>query len=296
MKRSLLVRVVLLLFLVLFMVNVGQAKPLELTPVKVKEIIAKKVNGVLDAWTSPGNTELSEPDKKKLAESRPMVVHLFLINGVSREGNHYIAAVTLNMPNMPAQPYMVNLKIKKGKSGWGIHEVQAAGGQWLPVKTALSGALQYLKELFYKAEQRAAAGDKQPGSLSAEEEAKAELFKSKQKAVMLALKDIGMAIELYMSDNKHAPKVKSIRELKKIIEPVYIKTAQTHDPWGHEYHYKVDKNNPRRYWLASGGSDGKLEGFEQVGIYIVYTFQDFAFDIIYSNRKFTFRPRLRGDD
>jgi hypothetical protein len=278
------------------MVNVGISRALELTPVKVKEIIAEKVNEVLDTWTSAGNTELSEPDKKKLAESRPMVVHRFLINGISREGKHYIAAVTLNMPEMPTQPFIVNLKMKKGKSGWGIHEVQAVGGRWVPVKTAVSEALQYLKALFDKVKQRAAAGDKHTGSLSAEEEAKVELFKSKQKTVMLNLRDIGMAIEMYMCDVHHAPKVNSIRELKKIIEPVYIKTAQTHDPWGHKYHYKVDKDNPRKYWLASGGSDGKLAGFEQMGIYIVYTFQDFAFDIIYSNRKFIFRPRVHGDD
>lgn len=131
---------------------------------------------------------------------------------------------------------------------------------------------------------------------STEDEAKVALFNGKQKTVMLALKDSGMAIELYMSDYHHAPKADSIKELKKIIEPVYIKTVQVHDPWGHEYHYKVDKDNPRRYWLASGGSDGKLEGFEQVGIYIITTFQEFARDIIYSNRKFTFRPRVRGDD
>lgn len=296
MKRFLLGRVVLVVFLAGFMVNVGISKPLELAPVKVREIIAEKVNDVLDEWISPGNTDLSEPDKKIFAESGPKVIHRFLINGVSREGKHYIAAVTINLPDMPAQPFMVNFKIKKGKSGWEIHEVQAADSQWLPVKTAVFEARQYLKALLYKSRQKAAGGDKRPGSLSPEEEAKATLLKGKQKTIMLDLKDIGVAIENYMSDKHYAPKANSIKELKKIIEPFYIKTVPLHDPWGHEYHYKVDKDDPRSYWIASGGSDGKLAGFEQMGVYIVYTFQDFAFDIVFSNGKFIFRPRVHGDD
>lgn len=296
MKRFLLVTVLMLLFLVGFMVNAGISKPLELTPEKVKEIIAKKVNDILDDWTSPGNKDLSAPDKKIFAEFRPKVIRLFLINGVSRAGKHYIAAVTINLPDMPAQPFMVNFKIKESKSGWEIHEVQAADSQWLPVKTAEFEARQYLKALLDKSKQKTTMGNKGSDSLSPSEEAKVTLFKGKQKTIMLDLRDIGMAIEHYMSDTHHAPKANSIKELKKIIEPYYIKTVPLRDPWGHEYHYKVDKDNPRSYWIASGGSDGKLAGFEQLGVYIVYTIQDFAFDIIFSNRKFTFRPRVRGDD
>lgn len=267
MKRFLLFRVVLSLFLVAFIVNAGTSKTLALTPVKVKELIAKKVNEVLDDLISSGDTDLSAAGKKLLAEFRPMVINAFLISGILPEGKHYIAAFTINIPDEPA--FILNFKIKKGKSGWEIHEFQEMDSQWQPVKVFVSKLRQYLK-----------------GSL----------YMGKQKTTMLDLKTISRAIENYMRDKHHAPRVNSIKELERVLEPVYIKTLPLNDAWGNEFFYKVDKDNPRRYWIASGGSDGKFAGFDQTGVYTVSTFEEFANDFIFSDGRFVFAPRVRGSD
>jgi hypothetical protein len=88
---------------------------------------------------------------------------------------------------------------------------------------------------------------------------------SKIAIVLGDLKSIGIALEEYKMDLAEVPKVESILELKEVKKFVhlYIKQLPLKDPWGNYYVYKYDKKNPKKYWIASAGKDGKFEGFKK---------------------------------
>jgi len=118
--------------------------------------------------------------------------------------------------------------------------------------------------------------------------------KSEQKITLGDMKTIGTAIESYMIDNGHAPQVESMEELKKLLEPFYIKTLPLDDGWGFEFHYIHGTGEQQdTYFLGSGGKDGLFEGFDQAGFYVAAGPGDFAKDIIFSNGMFVYGPRIK---
>ena len=59
------------------------------------------------------------------------------------------------------------------------------------------------------------------------------------------------------------------------------------DVWEHDLLYKGEK---KRFWIASPGSDGKFNGFEQIGACLSSNTDLQGKDIIYSNGRFVLFP------
>jgi Subtilase family/Type II secretion system (T2SS), protein G len=87
------------------------------------------------------------------------------------------------------------------------------------------------------------------------------------------MRRISAAIKNYSLDFGYAPKAANISDLKKIIEGPYIKSLPQ-DAWGNELFYQCDEGDPGRFRLASAGSDGKFEGFNQQGRWSAFEGQD----------------------
>jgi hypothetical protein len=117
-------------------------------------------------------------------------------------------------------------------------------------------------------------------------------FEGRLRATMGDMHTIGRAIKSYMQDLGHAPKAASIKELKRIIQPFYIKTLPLTDAWENELLYKVDPKNPKNYWIGSSGSDGKFEGFDQEGTW-KFEEGEKGQDIVLANGDFTYMPNLK---
>jgi hypothetical protein len=116
-------------------------------------------------------------------------------------------------------------------------------------------------------------------------------FEARLRATMGDMHTIGRAIKSYMEDLGHAPKAASIKELKRILQPFYIKTLPLADAWENELLYKVDPGEPGKYWIGSPGSDGKFEGFDQEGTW-KFEEGEKGQDIVLANGDFTYMPNL----
>jgi hypothetical protein len=113
----------------------------------------------------------------------------------------------------------------------------------------------------------------------------------KLKATMGDIKTIGVVVGHYKTDKDYVPKVDSIEAFAKMTQPFYIKTCPLRDAWGNRLLYKYDKNNPKHYWVASPGSDGKFNGFDQEGTWDSTT--DNGQDIVLFNGKFVYYPEIK---
>lgn len=113
-------------------------------------------------------------------------------------------------------------------------------------------------------------------------------LEGKLKATMGDIHVVGRVVTLYMEDYHHAPKAKTIKEVAKVTQPFYVKTCPLQDAWGNDLIYKVDPKNPKNYWVASPGSDGKFNGFDQEGTWSPDN--ENGQDIILHNGKFQYRP------
>ncbi|UCH95264.1 MAG: type II secretion system protein GspG [Candidatus Aminicenantes bacterium] len=116
-------------------------------------------------------------------------------------------------------------------------------------------------------------------------------FEGRLRVTMGDMFTIGKALRYYIEDYNQAPKVDSIKELSKILQPFYIKTLPLADAWENEILYKVDPENPKNYWIASPGSDGKFEGFDQEGTW-KFEEGEKGQDIVLANGDFTYMPNL----
>lgn len=110
-------------------------------------------------------------------------------------------------------------------------------------------------------------------------------------ATMSDIHVIGRAIAKYMEDNNQAPKTGTIKEVAKLIQPFYIKTCPLEDAWGNDLIYKIDPKNPKNYWIASPGSDGKFNGFDQEGSWSPC--EENGQDIILHNGDFQYSPKKK---
>jgi hypothetical protein len=73
------------------------------------------------------------------------------------------------------------------------------------------------------------------------------------------------ALAAYHSDYGSFPDVKTMEEVRALIEPKYIMHTAVHDAWGHPFHY--ERHGKDGYLLVSAGADGKFqpEGWSQTG-------------------------------
>lgn len=108
------------------------------------------------------------------------------------------------------------------------------------------------------------------------------LLVEKYRKTLNDLNSANVAIQVYLMDYMKPPE-----KLADLV-PTFIEKAQLMDAWGNRFHYKVDTQN-NKFWLASGGSDGQFQGFDQKGTYVELKGQD----IIFYNNDFVFRPEFR---
>lgn len=117
---------------------------------------------------------------------------------------------------------------------------------------------------------------------------------SRLKITMRNMYILGLAIESFKADYSYVPDVSEVDQLRTYGDFVgkylsrYIKPGQPlplDDGWGNYLYYKFAD---RDYWIGSGGSDGKFSGFDQKGVYTDLENND----VIYSNAKFVYLPRL----
>ena len=84
---------------------------------------------------------------------------------------------------------------------------------------------------------------------------------------MEQIESIGSAVEAYTADHDKVPKIFSIKELARLLEPRYIDRCPLKDAWGNKFHYaarSVQTGKGQRYseyWLGSSGASGEFEGF-----------------------------------
>lgn len=112
------------------------------------------------------------------------------------------------------------------------------------------------------------------------------------KRTMGDLKAIGNAIESFMTDQYHAPEGDLIIEIQSKLEPYHIKKLPLKDAWGNYFLYQNGTGSDKDlYSVASAGSDGKFNGFNQKGFY--YASPDDGNDIVYSNGNFIYGPKMK---
>ncbi len=249
--------VCVVLFFSLLLVNCGSG---DLTSGKAKDIIDGEidalVNKVKEAQKADLDEETLNESEKKVEEIKAKIK----VEGVRKEGDSFIAKI--NIPGGKMGEAM-ELKFNKYDSGWKIDELKIPGGKWM---------------------------DKAKVVQSMEDNLKRALFVGKLKATMGDMKSIGTCIESYITDNYLAPQVENLEQLKDHVVPFHIKVLPLKDAWGNNFFYKrgdVGTDKQDYYWIGSGGSDGKFDGFDQSGNY------DYSKgkDIIFHNGTFTYGPK-----
>lgn len=114
------------------------------------------------------------------------------------------------------------------------------------------------------------------------------------RASMANLKNIGTAIESYITDEGKAPEGDSLAAIKDKLQPFHIRILPLKDGYGNDILYKHDGGE--NYFLAATGLDGKFDGWDQdTGgtDYLLESEADYNKDIIYSNGMFIYAPRIK---
>ncbi len=110
---------------------------------------------------------------------------------------------------------------------------------------------------------------------------------SKLKITMRIMMDLSRALNRYIKEYGFAPKVKSLEDLHLYPRFIpYFKDLILKDAWGNFFHYQVDGAVFR---IASAGSDGEFQGFEQEGAYRDLSGRD----VILSGERFVLWPDFR---
>jgi tetratricopeptide (TPR) repeat protein len=99
---------------------------------------------------------------------------------------------------------------------------------------------------------------------------------------MEIMREIGAAAEMYHLENSKYP-----RAIKDLF-PDFLKELTEKDAWGGAFICKIDTENDR-FLVASSGSDGVFEGFDQEGLYLDLSGKD----IIFTGGAFLYGPRLK---
>lgn len=196
---------------------------------------------------------LSENEKKSIKKIAQSVG----VGEVKSEDNNFVANVSMEVEGSTVKTEM---KFSYYDGEWHVDEIQFPAGEWKPSNEAL-------------------------------EEIRIALLKGKQKVTMGDMKALGTAVESYMTDWGFVPQVDSAEKLNAPwFTPFYIKTVPVKDAFGYTFLYQAKQD---LYSIGSGGRDGKFNGFEQSGVYIVTSIDGFSNDIIFSNGMFTYGPKMK---
>ncbi|UCH98316.1 MAG: hypothetical protein JSV88_16145 [Candidatus Aminicenantes bacterium] len=124
------------------------------------------------------------------------------------------------------------------------------------------------------------------------------IYQQYQKA-MKSMKFLGETILDYVDHFNRAPKAKTLKELLAMDCGIGLTFAEfffdeipeekipLKDVWENDFLYKYQRE---RFWIASPGSDGEFEGFEQTGVYPNTETYLPGKDIIFSNGRFVSFP------
>lgn len=239
------------------MINCGSGT---LSSEQAKELLVKEINDILDPIKTQAKENLSEEEIKEAEAKIAKFMEGITVTGVRQEEKAFIAKVEVKAGK---DTFPIELKFNKYDSGWQIDEVKGPDNQWVTKEKVVNTAKSNL------------AG---------------ALFAGKFNATMADMKSFAMAIESYITDYYEAPQVETLAELKEKLEPFYIKTLPMKDGWGNEFIYKHGTDDAKdTYFIGSGGSDGKFEGFEQTGTYTDRKGKD----IIFTNGEFVYSPELK---
>jgi type II secretion system protein G len=127
------------------------------------------------------------------------------------------------------------------------------------------------------------------------------LQRGKQKATVATLKNIGGAIDSYITNAEFCPHPGSagaiLDTIDTTLEPFYIRVLPTKDAWLNDMVYwcgdATDPVNRDSYTVRSYGKDGIATAYDLANHnYVVNSRSGFNTDIIYSNGAFTYGPRM----
>jgi general secretion pathway protein G len=109
--------------------------------------------------------------------------------------------------------------------------------------------------------------------------------RSKQKRTMANIRTIATACEAYAVDHSMYPDATSIKELRPMLVPSYLKTLPEKDGWDRIYAYQSWKKDesqkgPTSYMIVSFGKDGVVDSEHYFKGVITTSFNN---DIVYSD-------------
>ncbi len=159
-----------------------------------------------------------------------------------------------------------HVRLVKKDNLWKIFEISMDRQEWLSFEEQL---IPSLKETC--------------AELKKKKGGEAEMMQNPVQTTIEDLEGLGFIIMTWIEDTGKAPQADSLEKAAEIIKEYYSFHKMV-DVWGNAFLYKEEGG---KYWVASAGSDGKFDGFDQTGRYDM----DDAKDIIYSNGEFTFRPK-----
>ena len=113
--------------------------------------------------------------------------------------------------------------------------------------------------------------------------------KAKLKSTIEDMRNIGMAVDNYMTDWGMAVSTGTIATLRTYLQPFYTKKFAEQDQWNHDFHYQANLDD---YSVGSGGKDGSFSWPASGQLYNPPTSKgDFDRDLVYSDGSFTYAPR-----
>ncbi len=253
----------LVIFFSLIVVNCGSS---DLTSEKAKDLINSEIDVIVNRVKEANKDQLDEETLKESVKKVAELKEKIKVEGVRKDGDSFIAKI--NVANGKTSD-VVELKFNKYDSGWKIDELKIPSGNWVSKEEVLGTLEHNRKRVLFR-----------------------EFFRDKIGATMGDMKSIGMAIESYITDNYFAPQVADLREMQQLLIPFHTKVLAQKDAWGNNFHYKHGDTGTDKqdfYWIGSGGSDGKFEGFDQTGTYEY----EKGKDIIFHNGNFTYSPNIK---
>jgi len=109
------------------------------------------------------------------------------------------------------------------------------------------------------------------------------------------MKSIATGIEMYRTNIGHLPEFNGTMEkaYKQVSALAIITGSQrvTKDEWSNDF-LIISTNKSDSYSVGSGGKDGKFNGWKQSGEYILLDIDDFNMDLIYSDDRYTYGPKM----
>jgi hypothetical protein len=127
-----------------------------------------------------------------------------------------------------------------------------------------------------------------------DERRREETAKFPEKRTCADIRTIATASEAYATDQNHYPQATTMEELRKLLEPTYVRTLPLRDSWDHEFVYRVSADG-QHYRIVSGGADGRIDPSSEMIVNIpahtpIRANQSLDEDIIYQDGEFVQAP------